>query len=314
MAKARKVARKASKAELGSTTRGILGKSKGVASVIPQKFSSSSEKEKVIKELANTVAMIAVDDIKTNPKQPRKEFLEDALKDLSGSIKVHGLIQPLTVRLTPEKEYELISGERRLRASKMAGLKEVPAYIRIADDRQMAEMAIVENVQREDLNPLEMAISLSRLKEEFKLTDEDVADKIGKKRTTITNYLRVLVLPDNIQQAVRDGDISMGHAKALAGVDVMKRQDLFSQIIDEHLSVRALEQKIRDLNAPKVPKEKKAAAPSLPTEYEAVQRKLREFFENPTIKLQLKGDKKGQIVLPFKSVDQLNDMLDLLDK
>ncbi len=271
----------------------------------------SENQEEVVKELSHTVAMIPLDEIEVNPFQPRNEFDEEALAELSTSIQTHGLIQPITVRRLHAQAYQLISGERRLRASKMAGLTEIPAYIRLANDQEMLEMALVENIQRENLNAIEVALTLSRLKEECSLTDEQLSDRVGKERSTITNYLRLLKLPPDIQKAIKEKTISMGHARVLAGVDdYALRDSLFRKTIREALSVRALETLASSYNENKPAGKEKT---SLPDAYDRVQQRLRERFGTPRIQVKLKGAGKGQIVIPFDSDDQLNDMLEQLD-
>lgn len=271
-----------------------------------------AHQEEVVKELSHTVAMIPVDQIEVNPWQPRNEFDETALAELSESVKVHGLIQPITVRRLSPNAYQLISGERRLRASKMAGLAEVPAYIRLANDQEMLEMALVENIQREDLNAIEVAITLQRLKEECSLTDESLSDRMGKKRSTVTNYLRLLKLPPNIQKSIKDREISMGHARVLAGIDdYAVRDSLYRKTIKEGLSVRDLEQLAAALSEDKP---KKAPKERLPDAYDDVQKKLRELFGTARVQIKLQGQGKGQIVLPFDSVDQFNAYLEHLEK
>lgn len=266
--------------------------------------------EEVVKELSHSVAMIPVDEIEVNPFQPRKEFDEEALKELSASIQVHGLIQPITLRRLSANEYQLISGERRLRASKMAGLFEIPAYIRLANDQEMLEMALVENIQRENLNAIEIAITYQRLKDECNLTDENLADRVGKQRSTVTNHLRLLRLPPNIQKAIKEKIISAGHAKALVGVeDYAKQQALFEETIKQGLSVRALEHLASAENSEKP----KKVASKIGDEYEQVQQRFREFFGSKGVQLKLKSPGKGQIVIPFESDHQLNDLLDLLE-
>lgn len=298
------MAKKVNKKQLGQGVKALL------ANIETQVNENQAE---VVKELSHSVAMIALTEIEVNPYQPRNEFDEVALQELSESIQVHGLIQPITVRRLNANEYQLISGERRLRASKMAGLEEVPAYIRLANDQEMLEMALVENIQRENLNAIEVALTLSRLKEECTLTDEQLSERVGKKRSTITNHLRLLKLPADIQKAIKDRSISMGHARVLAGMDDYGiREALFKTTIKEALSVRALEQLASSYNDNKPGKApiKKAI---LPNEYEQVQQQLREHFGTPRIQLKLKQAGKGQIVIPFDSDEQLNDMLDQLD-
>ena len=210
--------------------------------------------------------------------------------------------------------YQIISGERRWRASQLAKLTEVPAYVRIANDQEMMEMALVENIQREDLNPVEMATSLARLKEEFKLTDDDVAGRIGKKRSTVTGYLGVLTLSPNIVESLRGGDISMGHAKALSSLDRNLAQTFFTRTIENGWSVRSLEEALK-VEKEKLGIAKKIAKPktSLPTEYQAVVDSLRSRFGSKKINIKLKPDGQGQIVLPFTSTDELNRFLDTIE-
>lgn len=271
-----------------------------------------ANQEEVVKELSHTVAMIPVDQIEVNPWQPRNEFDETALAELSESVKVHGLIQPITVRRLSPNAYQLISGERRLRASKMAGLTEVPAYIRLANDQEMLEMALVENIQREDLNAIEVAITLQRLKEECSLTDESLSDRMGKKRSTVTNYLRLLKLPPNIQKSIKDREISMGHARVLAGIDdYAVRDSLYRKTIKEGLSVRDLEQLAAALSEDKP---KKAPKERLPDAYDYVQKNLRELFGTAKVQIKLQGQGKGQIILPFDTVEQFNAYLEHLEK
>lgn len=268
--------------------------------------------EAVVKELSHTVAMIPIEEIEVNPFQPRNEFDEEALQELSASIQVHGLIQPITVRRLSANEFQLISGERRLRASKMANLTEVPAYIRLANDQEMLEMALVENIQRENLNAIEIGITYQRLKEECNLTDDELSKRVGKDRTTVTNTLRLLKLPPKIQNAIKTRQISAGHAKALAGVDDFAIQNsFFEETIKKSLSVRALEALVSSYNGEK--NVKTAAKPKLNDEYENVQQRLRAFFGTKGVQLKLKSDGKGQIVIPFDSNNQLNDLLDLLE-
>lgn len=267
--------------------------------------------EEVVKELSHTVAMIPLGNISPNPDQPRKDFAPDALQELAESIKAYGLIQPVTVRRLSADAYQLISGERRLKASQLAGLSEVPAYVRIANDQEMMEMALVENIQRENLNPMEVAITYQRLIEEFDLRHEDLAHRVGKKRTTITNFLRLLDLPPYIQEEVKLGSISTGHAKVLAGLDDFAVQKHFLEsTVREELSVRALEKMVSDFKKPKPPK----AAPALPEDYQRVEQSFQEFFgSKKQVKLKMKDEGKGQIVLAFNSVEELNNLLDRLE-
>jgi len=297
------MAKKVKKKELGLGIRALL-------SNIDEE--AAKDQEKVVKELAHSVAMIPIGEIEVNPYQPRNDFDRQALEELAESIRVHGLIQPITVRRLNSDTYQLISGERRLRASKLAALEEIPAYIRIANDQEMLEMALVENIQREQLNAIEIAITYQRLKEECALTDEKLAERVGKKRSTITNHLRLLRLPPDIQEAVKDQLLSMGHARELAGVDDYGlRNFLFQEVLKKGLSVRALENLKRSYNEPRPKADKK---PDLPDDYHSVQQNFRDFFGSRRVKLQLKEKGKGRIVIPFNTVEELNQLLDRLEE
>ena len=296
------MAKKVKKKELGLGIKALL-------SNIETKVEESPES--VVKELSNTVAFIAVQKVEVNPFQPRKEFDEDALKELAESLKVHGLIQPITVRRLDQDHYQLISGERRLRAAKLAGLEEIPAYIRIADDQEMLEMALVENIQREQLNAVEIAITYKRLIDECQLTHEELSDRVGKNRTSVTNYLRLLKLPPEIQQALKLKLISMGHARALVGIEnILLQNALFKETVDKALSVRALEKLIREAAEPK---QKKAATSSLPDDYQVVENQLKSYLE-AKVELKLKGKGKGHIIIHFDSDETLNNVLDKIEK
>lgn len=269
--------------------------------------------EMVVKELAHSVAMIPVGQIEVNPFQPRIEFDEDALNELAASLKTHGLIQPLTVRRLGHEQYQLISGERRLRASKKAGLDEVPAYVRIANDQEMLEMALVENIQRQDLNAIEVAITYQRLIDECDLTHENLSERVGKKRSSVTNYLRLLKLPPEIQNAIKKGDLSMGHARALAGVDDLSLQLLlFKRALNDSLSVRALENMIAQYGKNK--EAKKTQPHIMTTDYKRVEDQFRQFFGVKKLQLKVKKGGSGQLVIPFGSTAELNRMIDVLEE
>jgi ParB family chromosome partitioning protein len=253
--------------------------------------------------------------IQVNPYQPRTHFDQEALQELAESIKVQGIIQPITVRKLGSNSYQLISGERRLQASKLAGLEKIPAYVRTADDQQMLEMALIENIQRENLNAMEIALSYQRLLTECDLKQEELGDRVGKNRTTVNNYLRLLKLPPEIQAGLRDKRISMGHARAIINVDNIDYQlMLFKKIIEEDLSVRKIEEIVRGLLTGKIKKtpstDKKAS--SLQGELRQVQGKLSSHFGT---KVSLKSDDnyKGEIKIPFVSVDDLNRILEILE-
>ncbi len=268
--------------------------------------------------VVGAVANIEISHIETNPFQPRTNFEEQALNELSASIKEHGIIQPITVRKLGNDKFQLISGERRFRASQLAGLKSVPAYIRIANDQAMLEMALVENIQREELDAIEVAISYKRLIDECSLTQEQLSQKVSKQRSTITNYLRLLKLPVEIQLAIRNGDITMGHARALINIDNEDKQlDIYNQIVLNNLSVREVEDlargaKVETATTTQKTKDKTSNAVSLSVEQATVVEDLRAVFNT---KVQIKKDAKGKgkIVIPFKSDNDLKRILDLLD-
>ena len=207
------------------------------------------DKKELVSQLSNTVTEIPLENIEANPFNPRVEFDDEALAELSSSIKLHGLIQPITVRHIGGDSFQLISGERRLRASKMAGLETVPAYVRIADDDAMLELALIENIQRQDLNAIEIATTYDRLMEELKLTHDTLSKRVGKKRSTVTNYMRLLKLPANIQAAIKADEVTMGHARALVNIEDLRLQALLcNEIIEQGLSVRQVEHYAKVLN------------------------------------------------------------------
>jgi ParB family chromosome partitioning protein len=253
---------------------------------------------------------IPVEEIETNPFQPRQHFDKEALNELAESIKVHGIIQPITVRKLSDHQYQLISGERRFQASKLAGLKSLPAYVRTANDQQMLEMALIENIQRENLNPIEISLSYQRLISECNLKQEELGERVGKNRTTVTNYLRLLKLPPDIQIALRDNRISMGHARAIINIEDTESQlFIFKKIISDDLSVRAVESMARELSqgAKEIPEDKQSGTPK---EIHQLQSRLSSHFGTKVI---VKSDgKRGDIRIPFLSVEDLNRILDIL--
>ncbi len=256
---------------------------------------------------------IAVSKIVTNPWQPRSRFDEEKLEELASSIREIGVIQPLTVRRSGNK-YQLIAGERRFRASKIVGLEKVPAYVRTADDETMLEMALVENIQREDLDPIEIAISYQRLIDECDLTQESMSERVGKKRATVTNYLRLLKLPGEIQLGLRDKKLSMGHARAVIGVEDANTQiKIYNEIVSNDYSVRKVEEVVRELNTPKPEKESTKGNAPLPEEYRQLSNQISSVFNT---KVQFsRGDKgNGKIVIPFKSDDDLERIIAILDQ
>ena len=268
----------------------------------------------------NSIDSIDINLIETNPYQPRDTFESESLKELAASIKVQGIIQPLTVRRLSNNAYQLISGERRLRASKLAGLTEVPVYIRAANDQEMLEMALIENIQRENLNAIEVAISFQRMLDECSLKQEELGDRVGKNRSTVTNYLRLLKLPPVIQAALRDSKISMGHARAMISMDSIDKQlYAFEEVLKNDLSVRKLEDLVRsmsDKNAVKSTDKTKSPAAkaeqAFSSEYQRIQSDLAAKFD---AKVSLKADKNGSgnIQIPFISTDDLNRILEMLD-
>ncbi|UII26450.1 ParB/RepB/Spo0J family partition protein [Fulvivirga maritima] len=255
---------------------------------------------------------INIDFIETNPFQPRTHFDQTALEELSESIKVQGIIQPITVRKLSTDKYQLISGERRFQASKLAGLGKIPAYVRTADDQQMLEMALIENIQRENLNAIEIALSYQRLLTECELKQEQLGDRVGKNRTTVNNYLRLLKLPPDIQAALRDKRISMGHARALITIENVDLQlDIFKKIINEDLSVRKVEELVRQSLSGKTKNKETKEEPENGKEIVQLQSKLTSHF-GTRVKVKSDGN-KGEIKIPFVSVDDLNRILDILE-
>ncbi len=267
--------------------------------------------------VVGSVSMLPIDSIEANPFNPRTSFEREALEELSQSIAVHGIIQPLTVRKLGRDNYQLISGERRFRASQMAGLKEVPAYIRVANDQTMLEMALVENIQREDLNAIEVALSYSRLIEECSLTQDELSQKVAKSRSSITNHLRLLKLPAEIQASVRDNSISMGHARALVSVgDEAIQLAIHGRVIEDGLSVRDTEALVREGYV-----EPRSSAPSSTDRAAiAISEKQFTFKEHLSDRLSARVDIRksaaggGKIVVNFNSEVDLNRIIELLNK
>lgn len=259
-----------------------------------------------------SVNEIKIAEIEVNPFQPRTEFDEQALADLSASIKLQGLIQPITVRKVSANHYQLISGERRLRASKLAGLTQIPAYVRTANDQQMLEMALIENIQRENLNAIEVALSFQRMLDEVGLKQEELGERVSKNRSTVNNYLRLLKLPPTIQASIRDGELSMGHARALITVeDPAQQLYLHKHIIEQGLSVRKVEEMVRDLQKARTKKEGKQPEP-VSFQFQKIQDDLASKFSSQ-VKLKVNSQGKGTIEIPFLSEDDLARILEMLD-
>jgi ParB family chromosome partitioning protein len=254
---------------------------------------------------------IEIDKIKANPDQPRTSFDTGSLEELANSIKIHGIIQPLTLRETAYDEYQIISGERRFRAAKLAGLTTVPAYIRTANDQEMLEMALIENIQREDLDAIEIALTYKRLIDECELTQDALGERVGKGRSTVSNYLRLLTLEDEIQQSIKEGKISMGHAKPLLGLDSLTQKKLAKRIVDEELSVRQIEEITQNLTQKKESKRKPAKphTEELPEKFGVLLELLDTKFNN---KIQFKRNKNsegGSIVINYASDEEIETFI-----
>ncbi len=290
---------------------------KGIRSLLQNidsdlKSTADTLKPEVV-EKKTGVNRISLDQIEVNPKQPRKDFDETALRELAASIKIHDIIQPLTVSKTASGKYRLIAGERRFRASKIAGLKDVPVYVRQANDQELLELALLENLQRENLNAIEISLSYKRLMDELDYTQEQVAERMGKERSTIGNYIRLLKLPPDIQIAVRTGIISMGHARALINVDVVDKQlYIFSEIKNKQLSVRQTEDLVRKIYTGSGGAVKNSVKPQLPTAYKKIEDNLASHY-NTKVKLAHNKKGNGTITFDYYSLEELNALLDKLN-
>lgn len=260
--------------------------------------------------VAGAIAEIPLPQIEANPFQPRDQFDQEALEELCQSIKQQGIITPITVRKMGYNQYQLISGERRFRASQMAGLTNIPAYIRIANDQEMLEMALIENIQRKDLNAIEVSIGFQRLIEECSLTQEALSQRVGKDRSTITNYLRLLKLPGEIQAAVKNGKISMGHARALISLDNPEQQLMvYTEIIENSLSVRQVEEMVRDsADRPAPKKSKKQAAPEREASTDEIEKMIADKL-NTEVKLKVSAKGKGSLTITFRSKEDLERIM-----
>ena len=262
--------------------------------------------------VAGAVAELNIDFIEANPFQPRTDFDETALNELSESIKIQGVIQPVTVRKMGRDKYQLISGERRLRASKMAGLKTIPVFIRVANDEQMLEMALIENTHREGLNAIEIALSYQRLIEECNITQEQLSEKVGKDRSTVTNFLRLLKLPPEVQVALRDGHISMGQARAIINIDDKTKQlIILKEIIDKDLSVRQVEELVRSLNTKNVKTKKQKDV--LPESFIYTMDSLSKSL-NTKVKINRNSKGQGTLTIDFKNDEDFERLIDIINK
>lgn len=283
---------------------------RGLGALIDDRDDLQARPSRQENELSNEIELSKIE---VNPFQPRTEFNEDALNELAKSIKEIGIVQPITVRKLNSNSYQLIAGERRFRASKIAGLTKIPAYVRLAEDDKMLEMALVENIQREDLDSIEVAISYQRLIDECDLTQESLSDRVGKKRSTISNYLRLLKLPAEIQKGIKEKQILMGHARALVNIENREYQlSIFKMAVSQELSVRKIEELAREANNG-TPAKEKTSPVRLAEEYESLKDHLSKHFDS---KIDLKrNDKgKGKIIIPFKSDDDLERILGVLDQ
>jgi len=297
---------KHNKEALGQGIRSLL---KGIDSDL--KTGTGALKPAVVDHVTG-ITRIPVDQIDSNPKQPRRDFDEQTLHELAESIKIHDIIQPITVSKLPSGKYRLISGERRLRASKIAGLKDIPAYLRHANDSELLELALLENLQREDLNAMEVALSYKRMMEELDYTQEQVAERMGKDRSTVANFIRLLKLPPDIQLAVRNGLLSMGHARALINVDTVDKQlFIYKEIKEKGLSVRQTEELVRNIYK-QSGAVKKASKNSLPPAYQKIEDNLATYFST-RVKLKHSRNGNGQIIIDYYSQDELTKILQQID-
>ncbi|AXT55969.1 ParB/RepB/Spo0J family partition protein [Aquimarina sp. AD1] len=295
-----------------ATKKQALGRGLSALLKDPENDIKSADDKNADKVVGNIIEL-DLNSIEVNPFQPRTSFNDETLQELATSIKEIGVIQPITVRKLDFDKYQLVSGERRFRASKLVGLKTIPAYIRIADDQESLTMALVENIQRQDLDPIEISLSYQRLIDEIKLTQEQLSDRVGKKRSTIANYLRLLKLDPIVQTGIRDGFISMGHGRALINIDDQQQQlDIYEKIIGDSLSVRNTEKLVRSLNN----KEEKIDTEK--TENKAPQyilKGIKDFSEYFGAKIDVKvsSNGRGKLIIPFSSEEDFKRLKKLID-
>jgi ParB family transcriptional regulator, chromosome partitioning protein len=293
---------------MSKTRKGSLGR--GLEAILQSPETDITSKDISGNYVVGAIANIAIEKIETNPFQPRNKFEEIALNELADSIREQGIIQPLTVRKLGYDKYQIIAGERRLRASKIVGLTEVPCYIRVANDEEMLELALIENIHRQDLNAIEIGISYQRLMEECKLTQEELSKRVGKQRSTIANYMRLLKLPAEVQVALRDNLITMGHARSFINIENRDEQlNLLAEILEHELSVRQIEQKVKQSRKVKVKKRPSA----LPEKYQSFSKALGEEL---SASVQLRKDTKGRgsIVINFASEEEFDRIVAKLSK
>jgi ParB family chromosome partitioning protein len=293
-----------------STPKQKSGLGKGLSALISN---ASTEVRSNIVQSVQNFSEIDIDKIEVNPFQPRADFNDNSMDELTQSIKLHGLIQPITVRMTQIGTFEIISGERRYRASRLAGLSKIPAYIRVANDQSMLEMALIENTHREDLNPIEVALSYQRLIEEINISQEVVAERVGKNRSTVSNFLRLLRLPAQIQLSIKNGEVSMGQARPLIGIENEEEQlDIFYRIVNESLSVRQVEELIKNFKQNPKSKSKKIKvkvdSSHLAPFVEQFEKKL-----DSKVKVVVSASGKGEITIQFKDNEDLLRISQLID-
>ncbi|MGM9508495.1 ParB/RepB/Spo0J family partition protein [Larkinella sp. GY13] len=295
-----------------SNPKKMIGLGRGLGALLHDSDQVNRPSKPSPYESISTMTEISVNHVETNPFQPRTRFDEEALMELAESIRVQGIIQPITVRQLGRDQYQLIAGERRLQASRLIGLTHVPAYVRQANDQQMLEMALIENIQRENLNSIEIALSYQRLITECNLKQEELGARVGKNRTTVNNYIRLLKLPPVIQAALRDTKIQMGHARAIINVDNPDIQiKLFNRLIEEDWSVRRVEEAVRGLSTTPENEPERRSTP-YKQEIRGLQFKLSSMFGT---KVSIKADDKhkGEIKIPFTSQDEMNRILEVLN-
>jgi ParB family chromosome partitioning protein len=295
-----------------ATKKQALGR--GLSALLKDSDSNiNSANDKNAEKVVGNIIEIDLDSIEVNPYQPRTYFNEEALRELASSIKELGVIQPITLRKTNNNTFQLVSGERRFRASKLIGNTTIPAYIRLANDQEMLEMALVENIQRKDLDPIEVALTYQRLIEEIDLTQEEMSKRVGKKRSTISNYLRLLKLDPIIQTGMRDGFLSMGHGRALINIENSEQQlAIYEKIIQQKLSVRQTEQLVKNLKEGAQPKQKlNAEKQEMPKFISKGLKTISDYFGHK-IDVKLAGKDKGKIIIPFHSEEDFNRIKKLL--
>lgn len=292
-----------------ATKKQALGR--GLSALLNDGDSANFSDQKKLKNIVGSIVELPIGDIEVNPYQPRTNFNEENLRELASSIRELGVIQPITVRTLEKDKFQLVSGERRFRASKLVGKETIPAYIRLANDQESLEMALVENIQREDLDPIEIALSYRRLIDEINLTQEEMSDRVGKKRSTIANYLRLLKLDPIVQTGIRDGFLSMGHGRAIINIEDQNAQlDIYEKILKDNLSVRDTENLVKEYHGRKESgSSRKVETP------EYVQEGVKEFSEffGHKIKIRVSKNGKGSINIPFHSEEDFNRIKKLIE-